>query len=152
MRLGPICKGGDADDDGGGVCNNDNSDPSLCSFIVWDNSATGSGDEVYNSANSGPYWGWSDLKGCGGSGGGWVSSYGNDSGGNIDDNPDFTNDANLPGSDGVVMTCDDGLSLTSVSPCIDTGLNDCNDIDIDICGGPRIIDSWIDKGAYEYDS
>ncbi|UCD52859.1 MAG: PKD domain-containing protein, partial [Phycisphaerales bacterium] len=52
----------------------------------------------------------------------------------IDDDPRFEN----------------GLRLSSASPCIDSGYNDAVDVDWDLRGNPRIVNGVVDMGAYEH--
>ena len=80
---------------------------------------------------------YSDIQGCGGSGGGWNSSVGTDGGGNIDADPLFLNAA---GGD---------LHIQSGSPCIDAGTSS-GAPDDDLDGNPRPSGSGYDMGAYEY--
>ncbi|MFH1377304.1 MAG: choice-of-anchor Q domain-containing protein [Planctomycetota bacterium] len=65
------------------------SSPQLKNCILWGSNAT-SGYEIYNLViTNKPIISYSDIKGCGGSGGSWVSSIGTDSGNNIDLDPLF---------------------------------------------------------------
>jgi parallel beta-helix repeat protein len=137
-------------DQGGGIYNGSNSDPTLTNNIFWDNLADSAGNEVYNSGTSDPTWSYSDIEGCGGSGGGWDSDCGNDGGGNIDDDPDFDDDSEPEGLDGYLGNSDDGLTLESTSPCIDTGTGCPGGTDLP--GGTRCVNSTVDMGAYEYSS
>ncbi|MHC4478830.1 MAG: choice-of-anchor Q domain-containing protein, partial [Planctomycetota bacterium] len=139
----------DADSDGGGIFNDD-SDPELCNCIFWDNTAN-HGNEVYNEGTADPIWCYSDIEGCGGSGGGWDPDCGTDCGGNIDEDPDF-DDADDPAcTDDIWGRCHEGLALDSGSPCIDAGDNNCNSYGASICGNDRIINGTIDMGAFEFD-
>jgi hypothetical protein len=146
-----------ADGKGGGICNRGGSRATLYNCIFWDNTADDGGNEVYNSSTSDAWWSYSDIEGCGGSGGGWDPNCGSDYGNNIDDDPDFDDDGDPEGIDNVWGTCDDGLSLdSSSSPCVDTGYNVCV-LGTDLCGKDRTIDgdndnvATVDMGAYEYE-
>jgi len=128
--------------------------------IFWGNSAVSDGDEIYLSYGN-PTFSYCDIKGCGGSGEGWDPEFGIDGGGNIDADPCFT-DINSPaGQDGVFATCDDGLQLQTISPCIDKGDNaaaDASCMTLDIIRNARKTDgdkdyeAVVDMGAYEYDT
>jgi hypothetical protein len=75
--------------------------------------------------------------------GGWPGE------GNIDTDPLF---ADSIGSDNIMGTLDDDLSLLEDSSCIDAGDNSAvlSSSSTDIVGNPRIFDSIVDMGAYEY--
>ncbi len=65
--------------------------------------------------------------------------------------PLLTNISNPLGSDGFFGTADDGLVLTSSSPCINTGQNSAvSSYSTDITGATRIQSSTVDMGAYEF--
>ncbi|MHC4478932.1 MAG: choice-of-anchor Q domain-containing protein, partial [Planctomycetota bacterium] len=140
----------DADDDGGGIYNDD-SDPDLRNCIFWDNVASDNGNEVYNYGTADPTWYYSDIEGCGGSGGGWEPGYGTDGGNNIDDDPDFKDETDPACTDDIWGDCSEGLALDSGSPCIDVGNNSYNNYAVSICGNNRIINGTIDMGAFEDD-
>jgi hypothetical protein len=146
----------EASGDGGGICCKNGSYPSMANCIVWGNEASGTGYNVYNSADSNALWGASNIEGCGGSGN-WDPNFGVDFGSNIDEDPEFLDDGDGDGDDDIWATCDDGLTLTSGSPCIDTGWNSQADLDYCLCGNDRKIDGdcnssvIIDMGAYEYE-
>jgi len=92
------------------------------------------------------------IEGSGGSGAGWDTSLGTDAGNNIDDNPNFSNTADIDGADNIPATTDDGLTLQSPSPAINVGNNVATDlmgITEDIAGSMRIFNGTIDLGAYE---
>jgi hypothetical protein len=71
--------------------------------------------------------------------------------GNSTANPLFINAANPIGPDGVWGTADDGLRLTTCSPAINTGSNTAipAGITTDITDTTRILNTTVDKGAYE---
>ncbi|MHC4498877.1 MAG: right-handed parallel beta-helix repeat-containing protein, partial [Planctomycetota bacterium] len=108
-----------AGDNGGGIYNDSNSFPLVTNCIIWDNDANTSGNEVYNTGSSDPNFSYCNLQGCGGSGGGWDPNFGTDGGGNIGDDPNFTDVNNPSGPDGIFGTYDDGLRLRVINPCMD---------------------------------
>ena len=124
----------------------------LNNSILWGNIGTSPFSEIYNQSSS-PEIISSDIQGCGGSGGGWVTACGTDNGGNIDLDPQFVN----PGSG--------DLSLQGTSLAIDAGDQtllpiDGSDLDedgtfgetlpLDLAMNPRVENSDVDMGAYEY--
>ena len=80
------------------------------------------GDELWHNTGTVTI-SYSDIEGCGGSGGSWDNNLGTDGGGNIDSNPGFFSTADLDGPDNRFLTIDDGLEIDVGSPCIDTGTN-----------------------------
>ncbi|MHC4574805.1 MAG: S8 family serine peptidase [Planctomycetota bacterium] len=136
---------------GGGICNYDAS-PLVTNCILWDNSSTYYGDEVDNIGSSDPNFRHCDIEGCGGSSN-WDPNFGTDGGGNKDDDPDFESPSDPNGLDDTWGTCDDGLRIKFTSPCKDTGYNGAvpQGVDTDIKGSDRIINDYVDMGAYEYD-
>jgi len=124
--------------------------------IMWGNTASGTGDQFYTDGSATvPNISYSDIQGSGGSGPGWVGALGTDGGGNVDENPDFTNPA---GND---------LTLLPASPAIDAGnlaalYPDITDMDddgntaegapYDRGGNQRVINGDLDMGAFEYGS
>ncbi len=65
--------------------------------------------------------------------------------------PNFINENNLIGPDGIWMSADDGLNLNGNSPAINAGANNALPLGLntDITGAPRIQDTIVDIGAYE---
>ncbi|MBU1662841.1 MAG: hypothetical protein KKD28_15380, partial [Chloroflexi bacterium] len=116
--------------------------PVFVNSILWGNTSP-EGPQIYNNINGTPILSYSDIQGSGGSGAGWDSLLGTDSGGNIDSNPLFVSPA----------TAD--LHLQSSSPTIDSGMNTgCPATDLE--GNSRPQDgngdnlATCDMGAYEY--
>lgn len=67
----------------------------------------------------------------------------------------FVNVANPAGIDGVWGTADDGIALIAGSPCINAGTPDTTGLalgDTDIAGNPRVVNTVIDLGSYEFAS
>ncbi len=63
--------------------------------------------------------------------------------------PIFVDTANPAGADGIFRTADDGLALSPCSPALNVGDN--TDVaSTDILGNPRIFNTTVDMGAYEY--
>ena len=103
----------------------------LSNCILWNG-----GDEIWNNDNSIITTTYSDVH----------SGY--PGLGNIDDDPLFV-DPNGP--DSIIGTEDDNLRLQADSACIDAGDNSVvepNSTDLD--GNPRIVNSTVDMGAYEF--
>ncbi|WP_439556352.1 right-handed parallel beta-helix repeat-containing protein [Dyadobacter sp.] len=75
---------------------------------------------------------------------------GYDGEGRIDVNPQFVNIDNPKGNDGIFGTADDGLRLQSCSQAIDAGTNEGVTATTDAGGAPRIYNSIIDIGPYEF--
>ncbi len=165
VRISPIVTGctftGNRANDGGGMYNFGNSDPTVINCILWGNTASSNGNEIYNSS----YYAtstisYSDIAGSL-LGGTWDASLGTDGGGNIDTDPLFVD---ADGLDGIAGTEDDNLRLLAGSPCIDVGDNtavpaDTADLDddgdtaeaapFDLDGNARIMNGTVDMGAYE---
>jgi len=124
--------------------------------ILWDNTG---GEIDITSDYASAAVSYSDIEGCGGSGGGWDSSFGTDGGGNIDNDPYFVNAADPDGKDNIFCTRDDGLMVGPNSLCIDAA-NGNVAAATDITGWPRIDiedvnntgtgdPNYVDMGAYE---
>jgi hypothetical protein len=113
---------------------------------MWGDTAT-NGRELYNSSST-PSIAYSDIQGCGGSGGGWGSACGTDDGHNIDADPRFED---ADGPDNTPGTADDNLRLQLTSPAIDAGNNAVvpSGVTTDLDGNPRIVNGVVDMGAYE---
>ena len=148
--------------------NGNNSQVTIAQSILWgDLSAIPGANEISNSTCG--------TKGCpttiitysivagafDGVGGTWDTSLGTDVGNNLGSDPLFV-DAN--GADDVFGTADDDLRLSTGSPAIDSGTNSLvptDDVDLDndgntsetipldLGGGPRIVNTTVDRGAYE---
>ncbi|MCF2490839.1 right-handed parallel beta-helix repeat-containing protein [Dyadobacter sp. CY347] len=65
-------------------------------------------------------------------------------------NPQFVNPDKTKGNDGIFGTADDGFRLQSCSQAIDAGTNEGITATTDVSGAPRIDNSTIDLGAYEF--
>ncbi len=96
---------------GGGIFNFDSS-PNIHNTIIWKNTAS-TGPNIRNAGTSSPMIRYSLVEGSGGSGTGWISTFGQDGGGNLASDPHFIR---LPaGSDY------GDLRLQITSPAIDAG-------------------------------
>jgi hypothetical protein len=128
-------------ENGGDAFASDNSfeffgDTNLSNCIIWG----GQNEIIFDAANNGGSninITYSNIQG------GWPGE------GNIDTDPLF---ADPNGFDNIIGTVDDDLRLLEASPCIDAGDNSAvpPTIATDIEGNPRIFDSIVDMGAYEY--
>lgn len=120
----------------GGGMNNYISSPTLINCILWGDMASTSGDDEFNTDSSITI-SHSDIDQRGYAG---VD-------GNIDSDPMFVRD---PGTNGPTDYGD--LHLESDSPAIDAGSNTAipSGITTDLDGNPRIVNSIVDMGAYEF--
>jgi hypothetical protein len=128
--------------DGGGIWNQDNSNPILINSIFWDNSdssGTGSSAQIHTVSGT-PVVNYSIVQG------GWSGAGGV---GVLDVDPMFVDPL---GPDGVVGTEDDNLRLMAGSPAIDAGDNAAvpSGVFTDIGGNERIAYGTVDIGAYEF--
>ncbi len=123
---------------GGALQNGKFSNPVITNSIFWGNSAPAS-PEIGNNMSF-PVISYSLIDGCGGSGGGWDTALGTDSGNNIDADPNFK----------LSHSSDPYLSLWSSSPAINAGSNAAVIYMIDLAGNPRTYDATVDLGAYEH--
>ena len=147
---------------GGGMCNDNSINLTVVNCILWGNTATNR-PQIYDPSGSAVV-SYSDIAGCGGSGGSWDPEFGSDGGGNIDADPLFVD---ADGADDSFGTEDDNLRPSPGSPCIDAGDNTGvpGGITTDLDGRPRFIDDpatpdtgnskppiveIVDMGAYEY--
>ena len=134
---------------GGGLYNTNGSSPVLRNSILWDNISS----SITNvGSGSRPDIGNSLVQGSGGSGAGWNSGVGIDSGGNVDADPRF-----LTMVDPSAAPTEGGnLGLYPTSPAVDAGDNVAvpGGLSTDLAGNPRIvatksITAVVDMGAYE---
>ncbi|MCK4958980.1 MAG: leucine-rich repeat domain-containing protein, partial [Planctomycetes bacterium] len=143
--------GNSADNGIGSAMDNFTSSPTMIGCILWSNATIYASNEIHNYFST-PVISYSDIAGCGGSGGGWVAALGTDGGGNIDEDPMFVD---ADGADDVAGTEDDDLRLSVGSPCIEAGDNSVITEATDLDGNPRIFDgdgnltAVVDMGAYE---
>jgi parallel beta-helix repeat protein/predicted outer membrane repeat protein len=123
----------------GGIANLSAGVVSIANTIIWGNTG-GPWPEIYNSSGL-PVISHSLIGGCGGSGGGWVPTFGIDDGGNLDEDPLLVNPA---GGD---------LHLSSESPVIGMGDDGAipSGVVSDLDGNPRIVGTSVDMGAFEWD-
>ena len=100
---------------GGGLNNDWDSSSTVTNCILWDNTATSVGNEIYNYCSI-PVISYCDIAGCGGSGSGWDHDLGFDEGGNIDADPLFVTG---PLGDYYLSQVAAGQGVNS--PCVDAG-------------------------------
>ena len=120
--------------------------PSISNTIIWGNTASNSGDNIYNYSGSLPTFSYCNIEGSGGSSSWAGATFGTDDGNNIDADPQFVGSGDYP------------YSIYGTSPCADAGNNSINAETTDIRGGSfgRKLDKasgtagTIDMGAYEY--
>lgn len=146
--------GNSAASNGGGIANG--SPMIIENSIIWDNNVGANPSNVYNYNNlAAPMISYSDIEGSIVNDI-WQSSFGNDCGNNIADDPCFINPSDPNGSDGKLGTTDDGLALDANSSCINAGENSFIHEANDIAGNRRRIDGdgdsirTVDMGAYEF--
>lgn len=110
------------------------SDVTVVNSILWNNTATDSGNEIYNNAFGSVTITYSDVEG------------GATGTGNINADPQFVRAA---GTNGPTDFGD--LRLQDASPVVNAGSNSAipNGITTDIAGNNRIIAATVDMGAYE---
>ncbi|WP_374760241.1 choice-of-anchor Q domain-containing protein [Dyadobacter pollutisoli] len=72
-----------------------------------------------------------------------------DGDGNLSDDPQFKDPANLKGPDGFWGTDDDGLKLVTGSSAINSGNNSGVNTTTDLTGADRVQGNTVDRGAYE---
>ena len=127
---------GNSAGDGGAIFCYYNSSPTLNNCILWGNTAGGGGDEVYieDSGSS------CTLNYCCVEPGGYDNAGTITENSCINDNPQFEDAAG------------GNLRLQPTSPCIDKGNNNYvpAGVTTDLDGNPRIVNSTVDIGAYEY--
>jgi hypothetical protein len=137
---------------GGAIANTGNSFPTISNTIIWGNAPSQIVNDNFYGPGSIPIIAYSLIQGSGGSSN-WDPNLGTDGGGNLDSDPLFVDPTN------------GNLQLLNGSPAIDTGDNsalppDTADLDrdgdttelipFDFAGEPRIKNSIVDMGAYEY--
>jgi hypothetical protein len=109
--------------------------PMIFNSIVWDSNPEGDNYAgIRVSAAPSPYILNSNIQG------GWHGS------GNIDADPMFIDP---DGADDIPGTQDDNLRLLGVSPCLNTGLNGAMPYPYDLDANPRVVNGYVDMGAYE---
>lgn len=134
-------------EEGGGIYNSASS-PTFENSIIWGNAAD-VGSQLFNTNDSQPRIQFTLVEG-GISGSGVVnadpSSSVIDGGNNLDADPRFV----APKEASKAPSNAGNYRLQTGSPAIDRGDNALNSTATDLDGGPRIVDSTIDLGAYEF--
>ena len=137
--------------DGGAIYNVNGSDPFIQNCILWDNKASGNGDQIFNDDFISEHIVRDSIIEGGCPGGGSCL-------GEIDQDPLFLDPFGL---DGMIGTLDDNLRVSFGSPAVDAGNNiadldgaepgttTISDIPTDLEGNPRIVGESIDLGAFE---
>jgi len=140
---------------GGAIYNSNAGNTTVGNCTITGNTATTNGGAVYNTSGSLSFYNsilWNNNTQISGTPatvshsivqGGYAGA--------TDSNPLFTNPANLAGPDGIHRTADDGITLQSSSPAINSGNNTLISAGIttDITGASRIQYGTVDMGAYE---
>ena len=132
---------GTGDSRGGGIwIVNDGGGITVNNTILSGNTALTQDDNFSKASGTGLNYENSLIEGSGGSSS-WVSSFGTDDGNNIDEEPNFTDDANQ------------NYRPTACSPAVDAGSNSLipGGITIDLDSNTRNQGSAVDMGAYELD-
>jgi parallel beta-helix repeat protein len=115
---------GNSADYGGSMYNGSHSSSTVSNCILWGNSASSGGNEIYNDTGT-PVISYCDIAACL-PGGVWDANLGSDGGGNIDADPCFADpcdeDYRLKSEGGRWDPCSESWVLDgATSPCIDTG-------------------------------
>jgi hypothetical protein len=134
---------------GGAVYCKFSSTPTFRNCILWGNTATNTGQQVYLfDEGSDPNFYYCDIQGGSGAfelnGNFYTGTYQN----NIDINPLCVSPSGGSGTGYNGLTAD--WSLQTSSPCINTGDPNGSYPPNDIVGNPRVVNGIIDIGAYEY--
>ncbi len=133
---------GNAGTIGAGGISNFQSDPAIDNCILWQNSANGSfGESAQIDNNDGfPVINHTTIEG-------WTGALGGSSNNGSDP---ILQDAN--GTDNTYGTTDDNARLSTGSPAINTGENASVPVatTLDLDQSPRIADTTVDRGAYEF--
>ena len=122
---------------GGGMFFTNSSSAQIRNSIFWRDSAATASPEIYNTSGSIVAISYSLIQG-GAAGTGVGPNALSDGGHTMDTDPLFTN----PGSH--------DLTLTSMSPAIDSGSNASVTAALDLAGSTRISDGTVDLGVYEF--
>jgi len=129
--------------------------PTVANSILWGNTATGSGAEVYNNAST-PVFSYSCIEG-GLNGAGCAGDALAVGTGNIGDLPAHApvfvdaagGNLRLSADPGCINMGSDALLPADVADLDDDG-NVTEPLPLDLDGNPRVSGSFVDMGAYEY--
>jgi len=142
--------GNSATSDGGGIYNDTFCRPTIVNSIFWHNVSSGSttsaSASVFNDTST-PTFSYSLIANSGGSDS-WDAAIVTDGGDNIYADPLFVTAVDPT----MAPTTAGDLRLQSNSPAIDKGntISYTNPIRDDLAGNPRVVNSVIDMGAYEF--
>lgn len=130
----------------GGAIYTHTSTVTVVNSIMWEDFATQGNDEIYIDSGS-LTMRYSVAQGCGGSGAGWISSFGTDGGGNMGIDPLFID---ADGADNMAGTADDNVHLDPYSLCINAGdPNGVYNRQMDMDFAARVRYGGVDIGADE---
>lgn len=138
-----VISGNEATNGGGIYFDGADATPTITNSIIWNNNATTSGNQIYNSSAN-PTYSYCDIESSGGSAS-WDASLGADGGNNIDTDPLFVSEPDYV----TAPTTTGDVHLYNGSPCLDAGNNSANTETEDLEGNSRIQNTTIDLGPYE---
>ncbi|MHC5056609.1 MAG: hypothetical protein ACYTKD_18090 [Planctomycetota bacterium] len=134
----------------GGGMRNWSSNLTMTNCILWGNSATISGNEIYNQNTSAPIVSSSCVEG--GLPAGCLDAGGNIGADLVNDDPLFAGapgDLRLQLGSGCIDTGDD-TALPADAADLDGDLDTTEPVPLDLDGNPRVSGSFVDMGTYEY--
>jgi len=124
--------------------NNSNSNPAIRNTIFWSNTAVISGTAVFNNSSSPVLTNTLVQDGC--------PTGATCNGVLLTSDPQFVRNPDAGDGDWTTLGDNDygDLRLTLVSPAINQGDNSFVSVGTDLDGNPRIFDTTVDLGAYEF--
>lgn len=136
-------------DEAGGTSSG-NASVTLHNCILWGNTATGQGQQFYIRGTGAQVIAYNSVIDTSLASQPFPHVLDGVSSNIISTNPLLLDINNGRGLDACWLTNDDGLQLTSSSPCVDAGNNSYNDSTFDILNMTRVSGGIIDIGPYEY--